>query len=69
MKKKDTIHKFDRPQYKPPKAVIRPNSMDFMNYPTRIGKSLFYTDGTIGTDKNTTEDSAGDQTKRLGERN
>jgi hypothetical protein len=68
MKKKDTIHKFDRPQYKPPTAVIRPNSMDFMTFPTRIGNSLFYTDGTIVNNKNTTTDSSSDQTKRVVER-
>ena len=45
-KKKDTISKFDRPQYKPPKTFVRPGSMTVLAAPSRIENTLFYPDGT-----------------------
>jgi hypothetical protein len=47
MKKKDTISKFDRPAYVPPKRFVRPGSMTVLAAPSRIAKTLFYPDGKI----------------------
>jgi hypothetical protein len=46
-KKQDTISKFDRPPYKPPKTVVRPGSMDVLAAPSRIENSLFYPNGKV----------------------
>jgi hypothetical protein len=50
-KKKDTISKFDRPAYKPPKTFVRPGSMDVLAAPSRMANTLFYPDGTTKYDQ------------------
>jgi hypothetical protein len=49
--KTEKLSKFDRPPLKTFLPPLRPGSMNFMKYPTRIANTLFYTDGSIGTDK------------------
>jgi len=44
--KTQKLSKFDRPLLKIVAPPIRSGSMDFMNYPTRMANTLFYTDGT-----------------------
>jgi hypothetical protein len=51
MKKKETISKFDRPPYKPPKTVLRPGSMTVLEAPSRMSNTLFYPDGRIVKEK------------------
>lgn len=51
MKKKDTISKFDRPAYVPPKRFVRPGSMTVLEAPSRMANTLFYPDGTTKYDK------------------
>jgi hypothetical protein len=51
MKKTEKLSKFDRPPLRTLSPPLRPGSMDFMKYPTRIANTLFYTDGSSGTDK------------------
>jgi hypothetical protein len=50
-KKQDTISKFDRPAYKPPKTFVRPGSMTVLKAPSRMSNTLFYPDGRIVKDK------------------
>jgi len=50
-KKTEKLSKFDRPPLKIVAPPMRNGSMNFLNYPTRIANTLFYTDGTSGTDK------------------
>jgi hypothetical protein len=50
-KKQDTISKFDRPPYKPPKTVVRPGSMDVLAAPSRMANTLFYPNGKICREK------------------
>jgi hypothetical protein len=50
-KKKDTISKFDRPPYKPPKTVLRSGSMDVLAAPSRMANTLYYPSGKICRDK------------------
>jgi hypothetical protein len=50
-KKKDTINKFDRPPYKPPKTVLRPGSLDVLAAPSRMANTLYYPSGKICRDK------------------
>jgi len=47
MKKKDTISKFDRPQYKPPKTFVRPGSMTVLEAPSRMANTLYYPNGEV----------------------
>jgi hypothetical protein len=47
MKKKDTINKFDRPAYVPPKRFVRPGSMTVLEAPSRIHNTLYYPNGEI----------------------
>lgn len=56
--KKKTPLKIDRfaKIYKGMKLIVRPGSMDFMKYPTRIGNTLFYVDEN-GSYKKSTENS------------
>jgi hypothetical protein len=56
-KKEEKLSKFDRPPLKILSPPLRSGSMNFMKYPTRIGKSLFYTDGSIETDKQPATDN------------
>jgi hypothetical protein len=49
-KNKDTISKFDRPPYKPPKTVLRPGSMDVLAAPSRIANTLYYPNGEVKRD-------------------
>lgn len=51
MKKKDKIHKFDRPPLVQKVGYTRPNSMTILAAPSRISNSLFYPDGRIVNDK------------------
>jgi hypothetical protein len=44
--KTNKLSKFDRPPLKILSPPLRPGSMDFMKYPTRMANTLFYTDGT-----------------------
>ena len=44
--KTEKLSKFDRPPLKIVAPLIRPGSMNFMKYPTRMANTLFYTDGT-----------------------
>lgn len=46
MKKKAAVEKIDKfaRLYRGFKLIVRPGSMDFMKYPTRIGNTLFYID-------------------------
>ena len=44
--KTDKLSKFDRPPLKIVAPPIRPGSMNFMKYPTRMANTLFYLDGT-----------------------
>jgi hypothetical protein len=62
-KKEEKLSKFDRPPLKILSPPMRNGSMNFMKYPTRIGKSLFYTDGSIGTDKQPATDNDNDSAK------
>jgi hypothetical protein len=50
-KKKDTISKFDRPAYVPPKTFVRPGSMTVLEAPSRMANTLFYPNGKICRDK------------------
>jgi hypothetical protein len=50
-KKEEKLSKFDRPPLKILAPPMRHGSMDFMKYPTRIANTLFYMDGTSGTNK------------------
>lgn len=52
-KKKDTISKFDRPAYVPPKRFVRPGSMTVLEAPSRIHNTLYYPDGTTKHDNQT----------------
>ena len=56
--KKKTPPKIDRfaRLYTGLKLIVRPGSMDFMKYPTRIGNTLFYVDEN-GSYKKSTKDS------------
>ncbi len=47
MKKKDTISKFDRPAYVPPKTFVRPGSMTVLEAPSRMANTLYYPDGRV----------------------
>ncbi len=51
MKNKETISKFDRPAYVPPKRFVRPGSMTVLEAPSRMANTLFYPDGTTKYDK------------------
>jgi hypothetical protein len=51
MKKKDTISKFDRPAYVPPKRFVRPGSMTVLAAPSRIHNTLFYPNGEVKHEK------------------
>jgi hypothetical protein len=44
--KTNKLSKFDRPPLKIVAPPIRPGSMNFMKYPTRMANTLFYLDGT-----------------------
>jgi len=55
--KTEKLSKFDRPPLKTFLPPLRPGSMNFMKYPTRIGKSLFYMDGSIEIDKQPATDN------------
>jgi len=44
--KTEKLSKFDRPPLKIVAPPIRPGSMNFLKYPTRMANTLFYTDGT-----------------------
>ena len=58
MKKKiDKISKFDRPEYRPPKRFVRPNSMTVLEAPSRMANTLFYPDGTTKYDKSSKNDN------------
>lgn len=65
MKETDKISKFDRPQYVPLKTVLRPNSMDFMSFPTRISNTLFYKDGTNAVSEHKESDYGSTKRKRV----
>ena len=56
-KKEEKLSKFDRPPLKTFLPPLRPGSMNFMKYPTRIANTLFYTDGSIETDKQPATDN------------
>jgi hypothetical protein len=51
MKKKDTISKFDRPAYVPPKTFVRPGSMTVLEAPSRMANTLFYPSGEVKREK------------------
>jgi hypothetical protein len=51
MKKKDTINKFDRPAYVPPKTFARPGSMDVLAAPSRMANTLYYPNGEVKYEK------------------
>jgi len=51
MKKKDTISKFDRPAYVPPKRFVRPGSMTVLEAPSRIHNTLFFPNGKVKHEK------------------
>jgi hypothetical protein len=55
--KTEKLSKFDRPSLKILSPPLRPGSMDFMKHPTRIANTLFYTDGSIETDKQPATDN------------
>lgn len=57
MKKKDTISKFDRPAYVPPKRFVRPGSMTVLEAPSRMANTLFYPDGTTKYDKSSKDNN------------
>jgi hypothetical protein len=56
-KKKDTISKFDRPAYVPPKRFVRPGSMTVLEAPSRMANTLFYPDGTTKYDKSSKDNN------------
>jgi hypothetical protein len=56
-KKKDTISKFDRPAYVPPKTFVRPGSMTVLEAPSRMANTLFYPDGTTKYDKSSKDNN------------
>jgi len=62
-KKEEKLSKFDRPPLKILSPPMRNGSMNFMKHPTRIGKSLFYTDGSIGTHKQPATDNDNNSAK------
>jgi len=62
-KKEEKLSKFDRPPLKILAPPMRHGSMDFMKYPTRIANTLFYMDGTSGTDKKPTKNNDSDKAK------
>jgi len=51
VKKSEKLDKFDRPPHKTPKTVLRPGSMDVLQAPSRMAKTLYYPDGKIIRDK------------------
>jgi len=59
----EKLSKFDRPPLKILFPPMRNGSMNFMKYPTRIANTLFYPDGSIGTDKQPTTDNDNDSPK------
>lgn len=56
-KKTDKISKYDRPEYRPPKRFVRPNSMDVLAAPSRMANTLFYPDGTTKYDKSSKDNN------------
>ena len=53
LREKNTQHKslMHQPEYQPekhnPPMPVRPGSLDFLNYPSRMGNRLVYRDGTV----------------------